>query len=153
MLGGADPGNVVTVSQTYNQHRGVAHTAAMPEGLAEFFIKAASPAGGIVIDPFAGGATTIVVARRLERQSGGFEIHQQFVDDALRRITDDVAHDVPGQLISASLGLTCGGRRHNQYQLSRRKPGPSAFSRSRLVPQRHGTGENTIIYAAVARAL
>ncbi|MDP2046937.1 MAG: site-specific DNA-methyltransferase, partial [Deltaproteobacteria bacterium] len=51
LLGGADPGNVVTVAQTYNQHRGVAHTAAMPEGLAEFFIKIASPEGGIVIDP------------------------------------------------------------------------------------------------------
>src|SRR3954469_4459057 len=65
LLGGADPGNVVAIPQTYNQHRGVAHTAAMPEGLAEFFIKAASPVGGIVIDPFAGAGTTIVVARRL----------------------------------------------------------------------------------------
>jgi len=104
LRGGADPGNVVSVSQTYNQHRGVAHTAAMPEGLAEFFIKAASPAGGIVIDPFAGGATTIVVARRLGRLSGGFEIHQQFVEDALRRIAADIADDIPGQLISGRLG-------------------------------------------------
>jgi len=104
LLGGADPGNVVSVSQTYNQHRGVAHTAAMPEGLAEFFIKAASPAGGVVIDPFAGGATTVVVARRLGRQSGGFEIHQQFVESALRRIAEDIADDIPGQLINARLG-------------------------------------------------
>jgi DNA modification methylase len=104
LLGGADPGNVVNVSQTYNQHRGVMHTAAMPEGLAEFFIKAASPVGGVVVDPFAGGATTIVVARRLGRQSGGFEIHQQFVEDALRRIADDIADDIQGQLISACLG-------------------------------------------------
>jgi len=104
LLGGADPGNVVSVSQTYNQHRGVAHTAAMPEGLAEFFIKAASPAGGIVIDPFAGGATTIVVARRLGRRSGGFEIHHQFVEDALRRIAADVADDIPGRFVSARMG-------------------------------------------------
>ena len=42
--GGADPGNVVSVPQTYNQHKGAGgHTAAMPEGLAEFFIKACSP--------------------------------------------------------------------------------------------------------------
>jgi DNA modification methylase len=99
LLGGADPGNVVSISQTYNQHRGVAHTAAMPEGLAEFFIKAASPAGGVVIDPFAGGATTIVVGRRLGRQAGGFEIHEQFVHDALRRIAADIADDVPGRLV------------------------------------------------------
>jgi DNA modification methylase len=104
LLGGADPGNVVSVSQTYNQHRGVAHTAAMPEGLAEFFIKAASPVGGIVIDPFAGGATTIVVARRLGRQAGGFEIHEQFVEDALRRIGADIADDLPGQLVTAVIG-------------------------------------------------
>jgi DNA modification methylase len=78
--GGADPGNVVSVPQTYNQHRGAGgHTAAMPEGLAEFFVKACSPAGGVVLDPFAGSATTAVVARRLGRRAGGLEIHRSFV--------------------------------------------------------------------------
>ncbi|HEY2764805.1 MAG TPA: site-specific DNA-methyltransferase [Pseudonocardiaceae bacterium] len=101
LLGGADPGNVVTVPQTYNQHRGVAHPAAMPEGLAEFFIGAMSPADGIVIDPFAGSATTIVVARRLGRRSGGLEIHEEFVQEAHRRISLDIADDVPGTLVSA----------------------------------------------------
>jgi DNA modification methylase len=104
LLGGADPGNVVSVSQTYNQHRGVAHTAAMPEGLAEFFIKAASPSGGIVIDPFAGGATTIVVARRLQRLAGGFEIHEQFVEEGLRRIAQNLADDTPGRPLNALAG-------------------------------------------------
>lgn len=101
LLGGADPGNVVSVPQTYNQHRGVAHTAAMPEGLAEFFIKAACPEGGVVIDPFAGGGTTVVVARRLGRQAGGFEIHQEFVAESLRRIAADEAADTPGSLFQA----------------------------------------------------
>jgi DNA modification methylase len=100
LLGGADPGNVVAVSQTYNQHKGVAHTAAMPEGLAEFFVKAASPEAGVVVDPFAGGATTVVVARRLGRQAGGFEIHEEFVREGQRRIAADLAHDTPG-LITA----------------------------------------------------
>ncbi len=104
LLGGADPGNVVSVSQSYNQHRGVAHTAAMPEGLAEFFIKAACPQSGIVIDPFAGGATTIVVARRLGRMAGGFEIHEQFVTEGLRRIAEDLATDTPGRLMNSHLG-------------------------------------------------
>lgn len=101
LLGGADPGNVVSVAQTYNQHRGVAHTAAMPEGLAEFFIKAASPLGGIVIDPFAGAATTIVVARRLRRSAGGFEIHERFVAEGRRRIAEDIADDLHGTLALA----------------------------------------------------
>ncbi|HUY45291.1 MAG TPA: site-specific DNA-methyltransferase [Streptosporangiaceae bacterium] len=99
LLGGADPGNVVNVPQTYNQHRGVAHTAAMPEGLAGFFIRAASPAGGVVLDPFAGSGTTVVVARRLGRRAGGFELHEEFVLEARRRIAADVAADVPGSLL------------------------------------------------------
>jgi DNA modification methylase len=98
LLGGADPGNVVSVPQTYNQHRGVAHTAAMPEGLAEFFIRAMSPAGGLVIDPFAGSGTTVVVGRRLGRLAAGFEIHGEFVIEARRRIAEDIADDVPGSL-------------------------------------------------------
>lgn len=87
--GGADPGNVIPVSQSYNQHRGVAHTAPMPEGLAEFFIKAMTPVGGVVVDPFAGGGTTAVVARRLGRRAGGLEIHQDFVAEAQRRLASE----------------------------------------------------------------
>lgn len=101
LLGGADPGNVVTVAQTYNQYRGVAHTAAMPEGLAEFFIKAASPKNGIVLDPFAGSATTIVMAKRLGRLGCGFEIHEQFFMEARRRIASDFATDTLGFLANA----------------------------------------------------
>jgi DNA modification methylase len=102
LLGGADPGNVVSVAQTYNQHRGVAHTAAMPEGLAEFFIKAACPPKGIVIDPFAGSATTVVVARRLGCVSGGFELHENYVCDGIRRIALDIADDTLGALINSA---------------------------------------------------
>jgi DNA modification methylase len=94
--GGADPGNVVSVPQTYNQHRGAGgHTAAMPEGLAEFFIKSCSPSGGVVIDPFAGSGTTVVVARRQNRRAGGLEIHKTFVSAALERLRLDHADDVP----------------------------------------------------------
>lgn len=102
LLGGADPGNVVSVPQTYNQHRGVAHTAAMPEGLAEFFIRAMSPADGLVIDPFAGGGTTVVVGRRLGRRAAGFELHAEFIAEAKRRIAADVADDVAGELVHAA---------------------------------------------------
>ncbi len=84
--GGADPGNVVSVPQTYNQYRGAGgHTAAMPEGLAEFFVKACSPPDGVVVDPFAGSGTTAVVARRLGRRAGGLEIHETFVTAAQER--------------------------------------------------------------------
>jgi DNA modification methylase len=85
--GGADPGNVISVPQTYNQHKGAGgHTAAMPEGLAGFFVRACSPPGGVVIDPFAGSGTTAIAARRLGRRAGGLEIHRGFVDAARQRL-------------------------------------------------------------------
>ena len=94
LRGGADPGNVVSVPQTYNQHRGAGgHTAAMPEKLAEFFIKACSPAGGVVIDPFAGSGTTVLAARRLDRRAGGLDIHQDFVSAADGRLRRQVPDD------------------------------------------------------------
>lgn len=98
--GGADPGNVIQVSQSYNQHYGVAHTAAMPEGLASFFIKSMSPENGVVIDPFAGGGTTVVVARRHGRRAGGLELHEEFVTEARRRVTAGEDHDVPGHPVA-----------------------------------------------------
>jgi DNA modification methylase len=91
LLGGADPGNVITVPQTYNQHRGVAHTAPMPEDLAAFFIQAACPPGGVVFDPFAGAGTTAVVARRHGRQAGGCELHAEHVAEAHRRLLAEAA--------------------------------------------------------------
>jgi DNA modification methylase len=96
LRGGADPGNVIAVPQTYNQHKGAGgHTAAMPEGLAEFFIRACSPAGGVVVDPFAGSGTTAVVARRLGRRAGGLEIHRDFVDAARERLRSGEPDGVP----------------------------------------------------------
>ena len=100
--GGADPGNVVTVSQTYNQHYGPSgqHTAVMPEGLASFFVQAACPPGGIVIDPFAGSATTSIVARRSGRRAGGLELAREYVNVAHQRIADDFVEDDLGLLTS-----------------------------------------------------
>ena len=96
LRGGADPGNVVSVPQTYNQHNGAGgHTAAMPEALAGFFVQACSPGGGVVLDPFAGSGTTAVVARRLGRRAGGLEIHRGFVDAALERLRAGEPDDVP----------------------------------------------------------
>ena len=98
--GGADPGNVVEVCQTYNQHKGPAgrHTAVMPEGLAAFFIKAACPPDGLVVDPFAGSGTTVAVARRHGRRGAGIELHQEYVDVSKDRLAHDEADEMQGQL-------------------------------------------------------
>jgi DNA modification methylase len=61
----------------------------MPEGLAEFFVRACSPADGVVVDPFAGSGTTTVVARRLGRRAGGLEVHKPFVAAGQERLRLD----------------------------------------------------------------
>jgi len=105
LRGGADPGNVAAVPQTYNQHYGAGgHTAAMPEGLAEFFIKACCPEEGVVLDPFAGSGTTAVVARRLGRRAGGLDIHRGFVEAAHQRLRNTVCGR--GDLNSRETGHT-----------------------------------------------
>ena len=98
--GRADPGNVVSVGQTYNQYKGPAgrHTAVMPEGLAEFFVKMLCPAEGIIIDPFAGSGTSIVLGRRYGRRAGGIEIHAEYVEVARQRLADDQCEKSPEQL-------------------------------------------------------
>ena len=98
--GGADPGNVIEVCQTYNQHKGPAgqHTAVMPEGLAAFFVEAACPPEGLVIDPFAGSGTTVVVGRRHGRRAAGIELHHEYVEVARNRVADDEADDPQGTL-------------------------------------------------------
>lgn len=98
--GGADPGNVISVPQSYNQHYGPAgsHTAVMPEGLADFFVRAACPPSGVVVDPFAGAGTTTVVARRAGRRAGGIELHDEYVEVAQKRIAEDYAEAPCGEL-------------------------------------------------------
>lgn len=97
--GGADPGNVISVSQTYNQFKGAgSHTAAMPEGLAEFFVRCMSPENGLVVDPFAGSGTTVTVGRRLERRAFGIELHEEYAEEARRRVAAGLDNDIEGEI-------------------------------------------------------
>jgi site-specific DNA-methyltransferase (adenine-specific) len=45
----------------------------MPEQLLGRIIRACSNPGDVVLDPFGGSGTTLVVARKLHRRSLGFE--------------------------------------------------------------------------------
>jgi DNA modification methylase len=87
--GGADPGNVIVSPLRYNQHRGVAHTAPMPEALAEYVIRAGAPPGAVVLDPFAGSGTTCAVAARLGRRAAGLEVNRAFVAEARERLQEE----------------------------------------------------------------
>ncbi len=62
------------------------HFAMFPSKLVETPILAGSPEGGKVLDPFMGGGTTAIVAKRTGRNFIGFELNPEYVDIALRRV-------------------------------------------------------------------
>ena len=94
-MAGADPGNVVSVPQTYNQHRRRRAHGRYAGRPGRVLHPGSPPVGGVVIDPFAGSGTTIVVARRLGRRAGGLDIHADYVEEAKHRIADDRPDDPP----------------------------------------------------------
>jgi len=65
-----------------------AHFAVMPPDLVEPCIKAGCPAGGVVLDPFAGSGTTLAVAAELGLNAIGCELNPAYIELAERRIKD-----------------------------------------------------------------
>jgi len=84
---GKNPGDVwIIPTQPFPE----AHFATFPERLVQPLIKAGCPKSGIVLDPFAGSGTTLVVAKRLGRSYIGIEIKPAYVEMAKRRLAKTV---------------------------------------------------------------
>lgn len=66
------------------------HPAPFPEQLAYDHIVSWSNVGDLVLDPFMGSGTTAKVAKQLDRNFIGFEISQEYVDTANRRLYESV---------------------------------------------------------------
>lgn len=65
------------------------HFATFPEQLAEICILGGCPAGGIVLDPFAGSGTAGIVALRHGRRFIGIELNPSYAAMARQRIIND----------------------------------------------------------------
>lgn len=63
-----------------------AHFAVFPEQLVENCVRAGSPPGGVVLDPFLGSGTTAVVARRLGRDFVGIDCVAEYCQMAATRL-------------------------------------------------------------------
>src|SRR3990167_7377116 len=63
-----------------------AHFAMFPTALCEIPILSSCPRGGIVFDPFMGGGSTAVAAKRLGRDYLGIELNPSYIEIAQRRI-------------------------------------------------------------------
>lgn len=63
------------------------HPGAFPMDIPMFFIKLFTKPGDIVLDPFAGSGTTLEAAYKLGRKPIGIDIHKEYCDIMLKRMT------------------------------------------------------------------
>jgi len=78
------PTNVLHLATECNNKN---HSAVFPEGLPEWFIKLFTKEDDIVLDPFMGSGTTIVVAQRMRRSSIGIDILPEYFDIVKNKIS------------------------------------------------------------------
>ncbi len=71
----AYPTNVLHLATECNNKK---HSAAFPENLPEWFIKLFTKSGDTVLDPFMGSGTTNIVSQRMNRNSIGIEINEDY---------------------------------------------------------------------------
>jgi len=73
----AYPTNVLHLATECNNKN---HSAAFPEELPEWFIKLFTKQNDIVLDPFMGSGTTLIVANKMKRNSIGIDIVPEYVE-------------------------------------------------------------------------
>jgi DNA modification methylase len=83
--GGAKPGDVWDILPEDTQGR-AAHFAPFPVDLCRIPITATCPAGGVVLDPFCGTGTALLVARELGRRSVGIDVAAEYLALARERL-------------------------------------------------------------------
>ena len=71
------PDNVLHLATECNNKN---HSAAFPDALPEWFIQLFTEPGDVVLDPFMGSGTTIIVARRMGRSAIGIDIIPEYVE-------------------------------------------------------------------------
>ncbi|MFZ1024741.1 MAG: DNA methyltransferase [Limnoraphis robusta] len=84
---GAKPKDVIEIPTTCNgMGETTPHPTQKPEELLRKFVLASSNEGDLVLDPFSGSGTTLVVAEQLNRRWIGCDLNIEYNDWAFRRI-------------------------------------------------------------------
>lgn len=74
-----------------NMHGRAQHPTQKPEGIMEPLLRCSVPPGGLVLDPFAGSGTTLVVARSLGMRAVGFEADPGHHAEMVNRLRSTLA--------------------------------------------------------------
>lgn len=88
------PSNVIDIRAN---PKNLGHQAAFPSELPEFFIKAYSDLGDIVVDPFAGSGSTLHAAHNAGRIGYGIELSPSYADIILARLAN-LTGETPAKL-------------------------------------------------------
>jgi site-specific DNA-methyltransferase (adenine-specific) len=123
------------VAGTFKERAGF-HGCQMPEQLLGRIIRACSKANDIVLDPFAGSGTTLVVAKKLGRRWLGFDLSEKYVKKASARLAKacegQALEGAPEPLVSAPRTPKHSGngaRTRGRKRTSRRKQDSSETPR------------------------
>jgi site-specific DNA-methyltransferase (adenine-specific) len=103
----AFPSNVLHLATECNNKN---HSAAFPEELPEWFIKLFTKENDIVLDPFMGSGTTLIVANRMKRNSIGIDIILEYYNS------------VSNQLQPSDLYLLEPKKKYGKTKPKRRQP-------------------------------
>ncbi|MCS6898105.1 MAG: site-specific DNA-methyltransferase, partial [Nitrospira sp.] len=115
------------VCGTFKERAGF-HGCQMPEQLLGRIIKLSSHPGELVLDPFAGSGSTLIVAKKLGRDWLGFEISAHYAERIRQRLATVTAGDPlegPANPL-ASAPPTAEGRQRPPKIRPRRKVAGSA---------------------------
>jgi site-specific DNA-methyltransferase (adenine-specific)/site-specific DNA-methyltransferase (cytosine-N4-specific) len=81
------PTNVLHLATECNNKN---HSAAFPDELPQWFIKLFTKAGDVVLDPFMGSGTTVIVANKLGRIGIGIEIVHEYFKLAENQLSQEI---------------------------------------------------------------
>lgn len=68
------------------------HPAVFPDDIPKDFIRVFSPPGGIILDPFSGSGSTLVMAKKNNRYFLGFDIIKKYCELAKKRLEKEAKY-------------------------------------------------------------
>jgi site-specific DNA-methyltransferase (adenine-specific) len=92
LTAGEDTWYFPRVCGTFKERAGF-HGCQMPEQLLARIIKACSNPGDLMLEPFAGSGTTLIVAKKLGRRFVGFELSESYAAKVQERLKETKAGD------------------------------------------------------------
>ena len=121
------------VAGTFKERAGF-HGCQMPEQLLGRIIRCCSNPGELVLDPFSGSASTLVVAKKLQRNFLGFDLSADYVERGLARL----AQVTPGARLEGAEEplVSAPSTPVGQEQAAAKSPSKRAKRKSSPAPER-----------------